>query len=135
MKTITSTIVLAVTLFLVGCGDGGLSAAEGITRDIMKNMKEMGEVMASITDEASAKAAVPKITAIRTNMREVAKRAQEAKVTKNAEAELEKKIGAERTKVMQGLMDAKAKLDAVLVQNPALIQIIGPALEGMENDM
>lgn len=135
MKQLKATLVLAVALFLGGCGGSDYEAAEAVNREIMKNMQAMGDVMGSITDEASAKAAVPKLGEIRASMRDAANRAKGVKINAADEKALEAKIGAERAKVMQSFMQSRAKLDAVLEKNPELMDIIGPALDGMENDM
>ena len=56
-------VVLALT-FLAGCGG---DTAEDVSKDMVANMKEMGTILTGITDEASAKAAVSKIEAVRVN--------------------------------------------------------------------
>jgi hypothetical protein len=105
---------------------------ESISREIIAIMKTMTAVFNSITDEASAKAAIPKITASRATMRDIASRAKKVKMpSKAAEAELEAKLGQEQAETMTAFAVARGKL----LEKPELVAIVEPALAGMENDM
>lgn len=128
MKKFTSTLVLLVATILVGCG-GDTPAS--ISKDIMANFNTMADIFESVKDEASAKAALPKIEAVRKNMRDVASRAKNVKASPADEKALQESMGKEMMTVMGRLGAAKEKLDA----KPELLKILEPALKGMENDM
>jgi len=154
MKALTCSVLLTVLALVCGCGDAKDKAADGkavdggppvvtpnakpavdtgesISREIMANMKVMAGIFEGITDEVSAKAAIPKIEASRAKMRDIAGRARKVKVTKAEEAQVHAAIGNEQAEVMETLFKARAKLE----EKPELLEIIKPALVGMENDM
>jgi hypothetical protein len=148
MRTITSALLMTTITILLGCGDGPAKDApvkdgkgkdpvsvtpkvdtpDTIKADIMANMKSMTAIFDGVTDEASAKAALPKIQAVRENMRGVAARARKVKVS---DAEKKMQPTKEEIATMTALQEAIAKLR----EKPALMEILAPALEGMENDM
>jgi hypothetical protein len=121
-------IVLAAT-FLAGCsGD----TAESVSKEMVANMKEMGVILNGITDEASAKAAVPKIEAVRAKMRDCGQRAK--KVPK-IDVATEQKIGES---MQAGMMEAMGTIMAAqqkLAERPELMAIIEPAMRNMEDDL
>lgn len=129
MKKFTATAVITAIVFLIGCGGG--DTVESVSRDMIANMKTMAGIMDGISDEASAKAAIPKIEAVRTSMRECASRAKPLKISPAEEKELEAKLGKDKVEAMQALMQARQKLD----EKPQLLGIIAPALQGIENDL
>lgn len=53
-------LVAACLLFMTGCGD----SHEAITVDTIRTLEEYAQVLESVQDEASAEAAMPKVTAI-----------------------------------------------------------------------
>lgn len=131
MRTMTKmmlTLVMA-TAFLTGCGG---ETAQDVAKDMVANMKEMGTILASVTDEASAKAAIPKIDAVRAKMRDCAKRAKAVpKVDAAEEATLNQTMQAGMMEAMGTIASAQERL----MGQPELMAIIQPALEGMENDL
>lgn len=130
MKTMMLMFVLAISL-ASGCGGGG-DTAEKVFADMSTNLREMSSILTSVTDEASAKAAVPKIEAVRIKMRDCAKRAKSVSMPDAAtEQRLNAKMQAVQTEVMPSIAAANARLAA----QPELMAIIGPALQGMENDL
>jgi len=134
MKTINAVVALAMALLLTGCGGGDNPTS--ISKEIANNMRAMTAVFNGITDEASAKAAVPKIEALRTDMRAVAARAKAMPKLNAAEmAEAETAAAKEMESVMKPLMESRAKLQDVFDNNPKVLEILTPALTGMENDM
>lgn len=128
MRKITSTIVLLLATILVGCGG---DSPESIMKEIVANMNTMAEIFEGVKDEASAKAALPKIEDVRKKMRDVAGRAKNVKTNPAGEKALQESMGKEMTGVMTRLMTARGKLEA----KPELLKILEPALQGMENDM
>lgn len=128
----TMMLVLALALSLVGgCSRGG-DTAEKVFADMTTNLQEMSAILASVTDEASAKAAVPRIDAVRTKMRDCARR---ARAVPRPDAATEQRINAAseavQRDIMPALMTTRQRLDA----RPELMAILAPALQGMENDL
>lgn len=124
-------LMLALMMSVVpGCGRG--ETAEDVAKDMVANLKEMGAILTSVTDESSAKAAVPKIEAVRTRMRDCAARAK-------AVPQLDAAEDAKINQMMQaGMMEAMGTIGAAqerLMSQPDLMAIIQPAMEGMENDL
>jgi biopolymer transport protein ExbB/TolQ len=76
-----------LALVLSGCGE---PTAESVTEDMLGKMKEMVTVLKGITDEASAKAAKPKLEQIKKDMDGLEAQAQ--KVEKETSAEEREKI-------------------------------------------
>jgi len=127
-KTAFAMIVLAVFL-LTGCsGD----TPEKLGQDMVANMKEMGAILTSITDEASAKAAVPKIDAVRSKMRGCRDRAKKMPMP---DAASEAKFNESMQTGMMEAMTAIGTAQARLANQPELLAIIEPAMQGMENDL
>ena len=131
MKTMMLMFVLALSL-LGGCGGGGGDSAEKVFADMAANMREMSTILASVTDDASARAAVPRIEAVRVKMRECATR---AKAVPRPDAATEQRLNETSQAVMQEVMPAIAAAQARLAARPDLMAIVGPALQGMENDL
>ena len=130
MKNAAFGIIVLVAFILTGCG--GAETADSIAKDMVANMKEMGAILASVTDEASAKAAVPKIEAVRAKMRDCAKRAKAApKIDAATEAKLNETMQAGMTEAMTSLGAAQQRLAG----QPELMAILAPAMQGMENDL
>jgi hypothetical protein len=129
MKTMLLMFVLAISL-LSGCG--GSDSAEKVFGDMAANMREMSAIMASVADEASAKAAVPRIEAVRARMRDCAKR---AKVVPRPDAATEQRLNETMLSVLAEVMPTIAAAQERLAEHPELMAIVGPALQGMENDL
>jgi hypothetical protein len=133
---------MAAALLLIGCGGGDTPAVPKvdtpatIQKGIIDNMNAMAAVFNSISDEASAKTAVPKINEIRANMRGVAARAKA--MPKLSPAEMAK-FDAEAAKAMPAIMQtmgtARMNLEGVFEKNPEVRKIIEPALADMDKDM
>ena len=130
MKKLLLMFVLVCSL-LGGCGGGG-DTAEKVFADMAGNLREMSAILASVTDEASAKAAVAQIEAVRAKMRDCAKR---AKTVRMPDAATEKRLNESMLAVTAEVMPSMAASQARLAARPELMAIIGPALEGMENDL
>lgn len=130
MRELLLMFVLACSL-LGGCGGGG-DTAEKVFADMAGNLREMSAILASVTDEASAKAAVPQIEAVRAKMRDCAKR---ARAVPRPDAATEQRLNQTSQAVMAEVMPGLAADRARLAARPELIAILGPALQGMENDL
>lgn len=130
MKTLMLIFVLLVSL-VSGCGSAG-DTAEKVFADMATNLREMSAILTSVTDEASAKAAVPKIEAVRAKMRDCARR---ARTVRRPDAATERRLDETSRAVMAEVMPTIAAAQARLAARPELIAILGPALQGMENDL
>jgi hypothetical protein len=131
MKPMMLLLVLLISL-LGGCGGGGGDTAEKVFGDMAANLREMSSILAGVTDEPSAKAALPRIAAVRVKMRDCARR---AKTVPRPDAATEQKLNATSQAVMAEVMPTIAAAQARLAARPELMAIIGPALQGMENDL
>jgi hypothetical protein len=132
MKTMILMLMLAVSL-VGGCGSGsGDDSAERVFADMSANMREMSAILTSVTDEASAKAAVPRIDAVRAKMRDCARRARNVRRPDAAsQKRLDEAALAVQREVMPAIVTARQRLAA----QPPLMAILAPALQGMENDL
>ena len=129
MRKLSIAIIMLASFVLTGCGG---DSAENVAKDMVANLNEMASILTSVTDEASAKAAVPKIEAVREKMRECAKRAKAVgKVDAATETKINEMMQAGMTQAMQSIAVAQERLAA----QPQLMAIIQPAMQGMENDL
>jgi hypothetical protein len=132
MKTMILMLMLAVSL-VGGCGSGsGDDSAERVFADMSANMREMSAILTSVTDEASAKAALPKIDAVRAKMRDCARR---ARLVPRPDAATEQTLNAAMLAVQREVMPVIVTAKQRLAAQPELMAIIAPALQGMENDL
>jgi chromosomal replication initiation ATPase DnaA len=130
MKTMMLMLALAFS-FVGGCsGDG--DTAQRVFEDMSANMREMSAILTSVTDEASAKAALPKIDAVRAKMRDCARR---ARVVPRPDAATEQTLNAAMLAVQREVMPVIVTAKQRLAAQPELMAIIAPALQGMENDL
>lgn len=128
----TMMLLLALVLSLAGCNRGGGDSAEKVFADMTANMQEMSAILASVDDEASAKAAVPRIDAVRAKMRDCARR---AKAVPKPDAAAEQRLDAAAMAVQRDIMPAVLAARQRLQARPELMAILAPALQGMENDL
>ena len=129
---ITMTLMLVLTFSLLGgCGSGG-DSAERVFADMSSNMREMSTILTNVTDEASAKAAVPRIDAVREKMRDCARR---ARAVRKPDALTEKRLDEATLAVQREVMPAIVAARQRLMAQPTLMAILAPALQGMENDL
>ena len=130
MKTV---LLLVLVLSLVaGCSRGDGDTAEKVFADMTANMQEMSAILTGVTDEASARAAVPRIGAVRARMRDCARR---ARAVPRPDAATEQRINEASLAVQREVMPAIASAQQRLAAQPELGAIIAPALQGMENDL
>jgi len=131
MKTMMLALALVLSL-VAGCARHGGDSAEKVFADMTLNMREMSAILAGVTDEASARAAVPRIGAVRTKMRDCARRARAVpRPDAAAEQRLDAAAEAMQREVMPAVLADRQRLQA----RPELMAILAPALEGMENDL
>ena len=99
--------MLSIALLLMtGCKGEVTDTPGTISKEIIGNINALAAVFNSVTDEASAKAAVPKINDLRANMRGVAARAKA--MPKLSKAEMDK-FDAQAAKEMPAVMETIGK--------------------------
>jgi hypothetical protein len=128
----TMMLMLALAFSLVGGCSGDGDTAQRVFADMSANMREMSAILTSVTDEASAKAALPKIDAVRAKMRDCARR---ARVVPRPDAATEQTLNAAMLAVQREVMPVIVTAKQRLAAQPELMAIIAPALQGMENDL
>ena len=125
--------VLVLALFLVGgCAENGSDAGDKLFADMSANLRELADILTSVTDEASATAAVPRIEAVREKMRDCARRARDMP---RPDAATEARQNEAMQALMAEVMPKIASAQARLAERPELMAILAPALQGMENDL
>lgn len=132
MRTISISI-LAITLAAIamtGCDEP--DTAESISKEIVANMKELGVILSGITDEASARSAVPRIEAVRVKMRDCGQR---AKRVPKIDAATEQKIAQATQKDMTEAIGMIGAAQERLMAKPDLMKIIEPAMQNMDGDL
>jgi hypothetical protein len=95
-------------------------------------MKEMSAILTGVTDEASARAAVPRIEAVRVKMRDCARR---ARAVRRPDAATENRLNESVREMQREIMPTIAANQQRLMAQPSLMAILAPALDGMENDL
>jgi hypothetical protein len=132
MKTMKMFLLVLALCLVGGCKDSSNDAAAALFADMSANMREMVAILTSVTDEASATAAVPRIEAVREKMRDCARRAREMP---KPDAATEARLNEDMQKLMAEVMPQMASAQARLAERPELMAILAPALQGMENDL
>jgi hypothetical protein len=124
-------LVLALCL-TGGCGNSGSDESDRLFADMSTNLRELATILTSVTDEASAHAAVPRIEAVREKMRDCARRARDMP---RPDAATEERQNAAMQELMAEVMPKIASAQARLAERPELMAILAPAMQGMENDL
>ena len=93
-----------LALLVVACSSS--NSPEGIMKDTLGMMNDMTSALASIKDEASAKAAIPKLEELAKKGEDIKKRAEElkTKLTKEDEEALKKKYEPQLKEATEKLM-------------------------------
>ena len=129
-KLLLMVLVLALAL-VGGCKDDS-AESDRLFADMSANMRELAAILTSVTDEASATAAVPRIEAVREKMRDCARRARDMP---RPDAATEERQNQEMQALMAEVMPQIAAAQARFAERPELMAILAPALQGMENDL
>jgi hypothetical protein len=94
-KILSTMLVCAFMVAFTGCGK---SAAESAMSDALDKMKEQVSILKGVTDEASAKAAAPKLKAIKDDMAKLSTKTVTAP-SADEQAKLMEKYGKEMSEV------------------------------------
>ncbi len=120
-KPMMTVLCSVLALTLVGCGD----SFEKVMEDQTEIETEFVAVLKSVTDESSAKAAVPKLESLAERMREV--QAREKALGEPTEEDMKRVV----EKALSGsVKSAPSSFQEIIriQQRPELAQIIKPAL-------
>jgi hypothetical protein len=119
--------IVALAMVIGGCG----KSHESIRKDAMGKMKDMVDVLKTVKDDASAKAAATKLKEITADIKKL-KEQDDAlgKLSKEEEQKLDKQMEPEM-KPIQDQMTAEMKRIAQL--NPALMMPLMDAMKDMAN--
>jgi uncharacterized lipoprotein YajG len=102
---------LASVLLLAGCASDD---AESLVKQTIAAMDETGQVMATVKDEPSAQAAVPRLKALAERRKKIEEKMAAVKTPPAAEqAELQKKYAARLTEVTTQLMQQAMRVSTV----------------------
>jgi len=130
MTRVLAPFFVTVSLVLLtGCGGADPDTHEKVMRDSLDVMKEMTQVLAKITDEASAKQHAPELAQIGERMEAIDER-QDALDPPSVERqqELEAQFGEELETVMRAFMEEGMRI----AMNPALNKHVEDALPKVE---
>ena len=98
----------SLALLFVACSKGGGNSPDGIMQDTLGLMNDMTATLATIKDEASAKAAIPKLQDLANKGEEIKKRAEAMKtankLSKDDEEALKKKYEPQLKEATEKLM-------------------------------
>ena len=87
-------------MLCAGCGD----SPDSVMQDYLSCAKEMGTVMQSVKDEASAQAAAPKLKALGARMQDIEKRQKALNLSKEEETALQAKYKPQMEEIAKGLV-------------------------------
>ena len=132
MKAMNIFMLVLALCLVGGCKGSSNDESDRLFADMSANLREMSAILTSVTDEASAQAAVPRIEAVREKMRDCARRAREMP---RPDAATEQRLNEDMQKLMAEVMPEIASAQARLAERPELMAIIAPAMQGMENDL
>jgi hypothetical protein len=100
MRTKPLLVIVGLGLALcAGCGD----SPESLMQDTLSSMKEMSSVLQSVKDEASAKAAAPKLNAIGARMQELGKRGKAMNLSQEQQTALMEKYKPQMEEAVKGM--------------------------------
>ena len=132
MKKLMMVWLVMVLALAAGCTSAGSDESDKLFADMSANLRELADILTSVTDEASATAAVPRIEAVREKMRDCARRARDMP---RPDAATEARQNEAMQALMAEVMPKIASAQARLADRPELMAILAPALQGMENDL
>ena len=132
MRTMKVFMLVLALCLVGGCKGSGSDESDRLFADMAANLREMSAILTGVTDEASARAAVPRIEAVRESMRDCARRARDMP---RPDAATEERQNQAMQELMAEVIPEIASAQARLAERPELMAILAPALEGMENDL
>jgi hypothetical protein len=96
-----------------GCGD----SPDSLMKDTLSNMKEMSGVLQSVKDEASAKAAAPKLKAIGARMQDLAKRGKDMNLSPEQQTALMEKYKPQMEEAVKGMFPEMMRIGTMGIKD------------------
>jgi acetoin utilization deacetylase AcuC-like enzyme len=96
LRPIALCVTLCLALVVTGCGD----TPESVTKKMISKMQAMADVLKTVKDEPSAKAAAPKIKALSADLKEIQKKME---AMKPSEAEQKRLAEAHMKPMMEAM--------------------------------
>jgi hypothetical protein len=118
---VSVSVVAALCLTLAGCGD----THDSITREMLAQITELNKILDGVKDEASAKAAAPRVERTATKLKEIQDRS--TKLGQPSEAEMK----AMKAKYEKQMEEQAGKLIGNVMRigmNPDLSKHLEPAM-------
>ncbi len=109
---------------MIGCGSA-TNPHEDLSSRALASMEEMGDILASIKDEASAREAVPRLERLGATMKEIA---EEAKKLGDPPAELKARLQASMDSKSAEMEAKMGEFMKYMIKNPKIMEILAPAL-------
>ena len=121
------TVLLALVAFsLPACSKK--ETHEDVARDAIGTMKEMGDVLAKITDKASAQKHVKELETLSAKVKEQKAKMETMGAPSKADEEaMQKKLEGEMQAAMQKMMNESMRI----AQDPEIMAVVGPVLQTM----
>jgi hypothetical protein len=113
MKNVTTLGVGFLLLGMVSTGCGGANDPDTMMKKTIGQVNAIAETLADIKDEASAKAALPKLQKIAEASQEMKKKLEGVKATKEQEEALKKKYEKDMQQAVGKLMKESMRVAAV----------------------
>ena len=127
IKKLAITTLILSLMPLAGCGSS--DPHEKAMEEVIDSMEEMAEILATVTDKASAEVAKPKLEAINKRMEATKKHMDE--IGKPDEAK-EKAINEKYEERMKELAGKMQKEMMRVITNPEFGKIISEAMQGAQ---
>jgi hypothetical protein len=117
------TLVAACLLITAGCGD----SHEAITVDTIRTLDEYAKVLESVQDDATAEAAIPRVTAIGEQLASLKRRAASmGEAPKEIRDAIHEKYSKQLETARRTVRESYAKMDPVYADQ------LADAIEGLE---
>lgn len=117
------TLVATCLLVITGCGD----SHEAITVDTIRTLEDYAQVLESVQDEATAEAAIPRVTAIGEQLASLKRRAASmGEAPKEIRDAIQEKYAKQLEAARRTVRETYAKMD------PLYADQLADAIEGLE---
>ncbi len=126
VRALAAACAVMICISLTGCK----TDHESVMKDSISKMKELVSILKGVTDEASAKAAGPKIEAVSADMKKLQEDAKKlGDPPKDKQDELMKKYASELASVQADMMKESTRI----AMNPKLSTILEPSMKNLSS--
>ena len=129
MRTLTTSSVLAFTLFFVGCGS---DTHESLAKESLAYMNEFAEILEGVNDVDSAKAAGPKLEALGEKFAALKRRSD---ILGEPTPEQKKAIQEKFEKELYGPMFRLTGASMKIISNPEIKTIMEEPMKKIQSGM